>query len=55
MVASFRRLVATLRRRRYGGLRWTAKVFRDETHRPVVGGAMWHGLRELYPGSAPPD
>ena len=55
MVASFRRLVATLRRRRYGGLRWTAKVFRDETHRSVVGGAMWHGLRELYPGSAPPD
>jgi hypothetical protein len=55
MVAPFRRLVATLRRRRYHGLRLTSKVFRDETHRSVGGGAMWRGLLELYPGSRPPD
>ena len=54
-VKAVKRLAATLRRRRYEGLRLTTRVFADEIHRSVPASAMWRGLRELYGSSRVPD
>jgi predicted alpha/beta superfamily hydrolase/predicted ester cyclase len=47
---AFDRLISE---RRYEGLRWTSRIFPDETHISVYPGALTRGLKTIHPPAAP--